>query len=268
MKDLIIKDLMCLRKQRIIFIYTVVATAVLSVMFVLSARYGNIHAGTMQMVAEKQLNGVDVKNMGTMALVVFMILPIALVGDAATVFVYDGKAGFANVCATLPLSINRRVMAKFITVIMMFGIGVSIDLVISFVLSVLTDIITFSEFLGIIISTASVMGIYGSITIFYCFCLGYGKESYAQILSIFSMVVAFICLSVICAFMAFKSTTWLFVSLGIFVFFAIPVTLLTISYIKAKSNDEQIRKIILISYILSALMLIALAVLSVLLFGE
>lgn len=192
MKGLIIKDLMCLRKQRIIFIYTVVATVVLSVMFVLSARYGNIHAGTMQMVAEKQLNGVDVKNMGTMALVVFMILPIALVGDAATVFVYDGKAGFANVCATLPLSINRRVMAKFITVIMMFGIGVSIDLVISFVLSVLTDIITFSEFLGIIISTASVMGIYGSITIFYCFCLGYGKESYAQILSIFSMVVAFI----------------------------------------------------------------------------
>lgn len=82
-----------------------------------------------------------------------------------------------------------------------------------------------------------------------------------------TMIVAFICLSVICAFMAFKSNTWLFISLGIFVFFAVPVTLLTISYIKAKSNDEQIRRIILISYILSALMLIALAILSVLLFG-
>lgn len=188
MKGLVIKDLMCLRKQRITFIYVVASTAILAAMFVLSCRFGNLYYANQQMVAENQLSGIDVKNMSTMALIIFMLLPIALVGDVATVFTYDGKAGFAGVSETFPLSINQRVMTKFITVLMMFGIGVGVDFILSFVLYLLTDIISFADFLGIIISAASVMSIYGSLTILFCFVFGYGKESFAQGTSLLSML--------------------------------------------------------------------------------
>ena len=168
MKGLVIKDLMCLRKQGIVFMYVVIATVVLAVMFVLSSQFGNIYIGNQQMIAESQLSGVDIKNLSSMMLDSFMMLPIALVGDVATIFLYDGKAGFGNVSATLPLPIYKRVMAKYLTVLMMFGIGVGVDLVISFVLTLLTDIVTFTDFLGIILSFASVMSIYGSLTILFC----------------------------------------------------------------------------------------------------
>lgn len=189
MRGLIIKDMMCLRKQLIIFSYVVVSVLVISVMFVLSARYGNIAAANEGMMIENDMSSVDINNMSKWALIIFMLLPVATVGDAATIFVEDGKAGFANVSATLPLSLKKRVLSKYITVFAMFGIGVTIDIVISFILSILTDIISFVEFFGIIISAASIMSIYGSLVIVFCFLYGHGKEDYAIISSIVLIVL-------------------------------------------------------------------------------
>ena len=42
MKGLIIKDLMCLRKMRATFIFVTVSSFVITVMVLISARYGNI----------------------------------------------------------------------------------------------------------------------------------------------------------------------------------------------------------------------------------
>ena len=183
MRGLIIKDLMCLRKQLIIFSYIVISVLVISVMFVLSSRYGNIARMNEGMMIENNMSSVDVKNLSTMALILFMLLPVATVGDAATIFTEDGKAGFSKVSASLPLSVKKRVMAKYITIFAVFGIGVTVDLVISFVLSRLTDIISFADFGGIIVSAASLMGIYGALVIVFCFLFGHGKENYAIITS-------------------------------------------------------------------------------------
>lgn len=190
MRGLIIKDMMCLRKQRVIFIYTVVAVIVLSLMFVLSARYGNIALGNEMMIREEQVTDIDVKNLSTMALILFMLIPIAMVGDVSTIFLEDGKAGFYSVSSIFPIPLAKRVAAKYMTVLIMFGIGVSIDLAISFALSLITDIITFADFFGIIISAASLMSVYGSLTIMFCFLLGYGKESYAQIITLLLMLLS------------------------------------------------------------------------------
>ena len=72
MKGLVIKDLMCLRKQGIVFMYVVIATVVLAVMFVLSSQFGNIYIGNQQMIAENQLSGVDIKNLSSMMLDFFI----------------------------------------------------------------------------------------------------------------------------------------------------------------------------------------------------
>ncbi len=189
MKGLIIKELMCLRKQLIIFLYIVVSVLVISVMFVLSARFGNIYLENQEMMVENSLTDLDIANLSTIILILFMVLPIASVGDFASVFEADGKAGFAKVSSVMPLSVAQRVMAKYITILSMFGIGVLIDVVVAFVLSMLTDIISFSDFFGIIISAASIMSICSAMVIVFCFLFGYGKEDYARILALLCMLV-------------------------------------------------------------------------------
>lgn len=188
MKGLIIKDLMCLRKQRITFWYVMMCVAVLSVMFVLSARFGNLAMMNRDMMVQNDISEMDIKNMCTIALIFFMMLPIALVGDISTLVIEDGKAGFARVSSILPLSIEKRVLAKFLTIALRFGLGVLMDLVLAFVLSLLTDIISFREFGGIIISLSSIMFLDATITVMLCFWFGYGKEDYAQIISILVLV--------------------------------------------------------------------------------
>lgn len=148
MRGLVIKDLLCLRKQILLFAYTVAGVLVLSVMFVLSARFGNIAAANQEMMLENNLSDIDIKNISTTALILFMLIPIATVGDVTAIFRMDGKAGFSNVSSILPLPVNKRVMAKFLTVFLLFGIGVAVDVAISFVLSILTDIISFADFSG------------------------------------------------------------------------------------------------------------------------
>jgi len=189
MKGLIIKDLMCLRKQLIILAYVVAGVLVVSVMFVLSARFGNIALGNQEMMAENNLSDMDINHMSTQILMLFMLLPVACVGDFAKIFEEDGKAEFAKVSSVMPLSIGQRVMAKFITIFAMFGMGAVTDLVIAFILSKLTDIISFMDFLGIITSAVSLMSIFGSLVIVLCFVFGYGKEDYSRILALLIMLV-------------------------------------------------------------------------------
>lgn len=192
MKGLIIKDLMCLRKQRITFFYIVAVVLIVAIMYVLSARFGNIALAGKEMMVENNMTDIDIKNLSSLALVLFMLLPIAMVGDVTSVFAADGQAGFANVSAILPLSIEKRVLSKFITILAFFGIGVSTDLVISFVISLLTDILSFQDFFAIIITCASALFIYGALICVYMFLFGYGKESYAQLCSILSIVIGLV----------------------------------------------------------------------------
>ncbi len=187
MKGLIIKDIMCLKKQLTVFVYVLAGVLLVSVMYVLSARFGNIARAGKEMLASNDMTAVDVTNLGTMALVFFMLLPIACIGDMANVFISDGKAGFHKVAGALPVPLKKRLLARYFTIYALFGIGVLVDILIAFLLSALTDLINFGDFLGIIISSASVMSIYSSLVIFFCLLIGYGKEQYAQIFALITM---------------------------------------------------------------------------------
>lgn len=237
------KDLMCLRKQRVIFAYTIAAVLALSIMYVLSARFGNIAAANQTMMTDNQLSDIDIKNISTVALILFMLLPIAMVGDVTTIFRMDGKAGFSSVSSVLPLSIGKRVMAKYLTVFIMFGIGILVDLVISLILSVLTDIISFADFLGIILSAASLMSIYGALAIVFCFLFGYGKEDYAIVGSWAVILITAILANIKKVKLIFASTVATnsdsvdfisnfldFIKQKYFVLFAIAVIVITASY--------------------------------------
>ena len=94
MKGLIIKDIMCLKKQLTIFAIVLIAVAAVSIMFAISAKCGNIAIGNDYMLAEeKNLDELDITNISTLALVLFMLIPPALLADLFYVFDCDKKAG-------------------------------------------------------------------------------------------------------------------------------------------------------------------------------
>ena len=191
MKGLIIKDVMCLKKQLTVFAFVLIGVVAVSIMYVLSAKFGNIALAGREMLATEDLTAVDVKNLSSMALIFFMMLPIATVGDMSNVFTADGKAGFARMAGALPISIKKRLLSKYLTIYALLGLGVIVDVLLAFVLSLLTDIISFADFFGIIISVSSIMGIYSALVIFFCVLYGYGKEEFAQISSLITMGLAF-----------------------------------------------------------------------------
>ena len=197
MKGLIYKDILCLKKQFINFCFVLIGVVIVSIMYVLSAKYGNLARAGAQMLSEPEnhLTKIDVKNLGSVALALFMLLPIAVVGDITNAFIQDGTSGFHKISGMFPVSIEKRVLARFLSIYALFAMGVLVDLCLAGILSVLTDLMTFAEFFGIIISAASVMSIFSALAIFYCFLLGYGKEQYAMLLSILTMIIFFILLN-------------------------------------------------------------------------
>ena len=85
MKGLIIKDFMCLRRQQsVMFLYTIVVTIILSVMFVLSSSHGNISHVMDGLMADKGFTSSDVEHIILDEIIVFMLLPFALVLDVST----------------------------------------------------------------------------------------------------------------------------------------------------------------------------------------
>ena len=194
MKGLIIKDIMCLRKQLTLFFFVMFGTVVISIMFVLSAKYGNLAVMGRQMleINENGMSQIDIINLANTVMMLFMILPIACVGDMVNVFVADGKAGFNKVSCAIPLSVGKRLLARFLTIFALFGLGVAIDTLLAFILSFLTDICSFGEMFGVMITAASVVSIYSAVLIFFCILLGYGREMYAQVFTILTIVGTFV----------------------------------------------------------------------------
>lgn len=190
MKGLVIKDLFCLKKRLTILCFAIAGVLVLSIMFVLSANFGNVAEAGKHMLKDNDITAIDIENLAVTALAFFMLVPIAAVGDMAMVCDMDEKAGFCKVSASLPVSLKKRVLARYFTVIALYSISTLIDIIIAFVLSRISDLITFSIFLNIIFSCVSIMILYSVCVIFYCFMLGGSKTTYAQLFSLITLIVA------------------------------------------------------------------------------
>ena len=192
MKGLIYKDLMGLKKLRVSFIFVTVVTMIIAVMALLSARFGNL-AVLEQQYQVKGNAEFDVSPLKLLwyGLSFMMVLPVVAVGDVAlNSFEADAKSGFINLAGALPVSVRQRVAARFITVLISGGTGLLISLIISFILSFLTDIMSFGDFAGIVLSAASLMIIFFSIEIVLIFLVKGLKNSYCGLVSMMIMIVA------------------------------------------------------------------------------
>lgn len=177
MKGLIIKDFFCLKKQLINYVFVIVGVIAVSVLFVLSCRFGNI-------ASYGQASEIDIAQLAGLALLLFMLVPLACTGDISNLFADDEKASFYKVASSLPVSVSKRVASRYIAGLFFIVIGFVVDLVMTIVLSALTDVISFGEFIGVIVSFTSLMIMYLSILILCMSLLGKGYRSYANIIPV------------------------------------------------------------------------------------
>lgn len=183
MKGLIIKDLMCMKKQLILYSYVTVSVIVISIMFVLSAKHGNIHEGMQFTIEHNPVDESDVANMYTMAMMFFMLLPAACICDPTAILREDNKAGFADFAAALPVPTNKRILAKYISCFWLFVINGIFTVILSFVLSKLTDIVSFGGFLNMELFLTGILVVLAALTIMLNIVIGKGKEIFASIIS-------------------------------------------------------------------------------------
>ena len=182
MRGLLIKDFFCLKKQLVNYGFIIVGVIVISIMFVLSYNFGNIHAGFEQIMKSGQNSETDVMRIARSAMLIFMLMPLACTADVVNLFMDDEKASFYKVAASFPVSIAKRVACRFITGFLFIVIGVAVDIIMTVILSFMTDIISFGMFCGVIISYASLMLMYISLCILSAYFLGNEKNTYISVI--------------------------------------------------------------------------------------
>lgn len=192
MKGLLIKDFFCLKKQLINYGFIIVGVIVISIMFVLSYNFGNIHAGFTELIDSGQSTETGITMLAVNALLFFMLIPIACTGDITNLFTDDENASFYKVASALPVSISRRVACRFIAGYLFIAIGVAVDLILSLFLSSLTGVVSLGKFCGVIISFASIMMMYISLFILLVYVLGKGKTTYANVIPLLVGIVVYV----------------------------------------------------------------------------
>lgn len=193
MKGLIIKDLMCLRKMRATFVFVTVASFVITVMALISARCGNIALAEQEYLSGGTDMPMSPVHLLWYAVAVMVILPLASIGDSLTLaFEADKNSGFAPVAGALPLSVKQRITARFITLFLTCGTGTVISLALSFILSLFTDIMTLGDFAGLVVSAASLILIFSALEMILIFLLKMKNTDYVRIISLLIMAAAFI----------------------------------------------------------------------------
>ena len=193
MKGLIIKDLMCLRKIRATFVFVTVSSFVITVMALISARCGNIALAEQEYLTGGSDMPISPAYILWYAVAVMVLLPLASIGDTLTlVFEADKNSGFAPVAGALPLSVKQRITARFITLFLTCGTGTFISLALSFILSLFTDIMTFGDFAGLVLSAASLILIFSALEMILIFLLKMKNTDYVRIISLLIMSAVFI----------------------------------------------------------------------------
>lgn len=80
MKGLLIKDFFCLKKQLINYGFVIVGVIAVSVLFVLSYNFGNIHVQFQELIASGESTEAGVTMIAGNAMLLFMLIPIACTG--------------------------------------------------------------------------------------------------------------------------------------------------------------------------------------------
>ena len=190
MRGLIIKDLMSFRKGLVPVVFVTVATLILAVMFSISARIGNVYKMIVPGPDTTEQEAEYARDVISYVFMMLMILPMGAVGDTAKNMLFeDRKSGFTAVASVTPLTVRQRVLSKIITICGLYLAGAVLSIVISSLVSLFTDLVTFRQLFAMVIIGLSVCLIY-SFLLFDIGIIFNTSEMYSETFALLIILIA------------------------------------------------------------------------------
>lgn len=181
MGGLIKKDMYCLKKNLRMFILVTIGVIVLSVMFIISSKSGNVALGISKMKAENDgMSEADFYGIFQVAVWAALFIPIAFVGVVVECFKEDKKAGFYKYMMTLPLSEMKIVGSRYISLLLFTLVSIGGSSVAAVFVSMVSDYFKLGELLNVIFTFAAVLIIYMSIVVLMLYMFGVERADFIQ----------------------------------------------------------------------------------------
>ena len=180
MIGLVRKDLYCLKKGLKTFLMVSIGVIVLSVLFILSARYGNVAKGIEEMKIENNMGEKEFYAFYQGFIWCVLVLPMAFLGIIAECFKEDKKAGFSRPLCCLPLSDGKIVGSRYISAFLLAAIGMAASLLAGFFVSLVSDAFPLQKMLGYIFCLNGAMLAYTGLQMFLTYAFGAEKADLIQ----------------------------------------------------------------------------------------
>ena len=196
MRRLIIKDLISLRQRLVTVVVVIAATLIFAVMFSISAKSGNLHNMIVPGPDTTEQEAEYARDVLSYVFMMLMLLPMCTVGDTVkNMFFEDRLSGFTAVASVTPLTIGQRILSKIICFSGLYLAGAVLSIVISSVVSLFTDLVTFSQLFSIVIIGLSVCLMY-TFLIFDIGIVFNASEMYSEIFALLIILLAFFGLNI------------------------------------------------------------------------
>lgn len=161
MRGLIIKDMMSFRKRLVMVVFVTVAVVILAVMFSISARTGNLYDMIVPGPDTTEQEAATARDVFSYVFMMLMLLPMSAFGDTVKNMLFEDRlSGFTSVASVTPLTIGQRILSKIICFCGLYLAGAVLSIVISSLVSLFTDLVTFRQLFSIVIIGLSVCLIY------------------------------------------------------------------------------------------------------------
>ena len=190
MRGLIIKDLISLRQRLVTVVVVIAATLIFAVMFSISAKSGNLHNMIVPGPDTTEQEAEYARDVLSYVFMMLMLLPMCTVGDTVkNMFFEDRLSGFTAVASVTPLTIGQRILSKIICFSGLYLAGAVLSIVISSVVSLFTDLVTFSQLFSIVIIGLSVCLMY-TFLIFDIGIVFNASEMYSELFALLIILLA------------------------------------------------------------------------------
>lgn len=180
MTGLICKDLYCLKKNLKTFFLVTAGVIVISILFILSTKYGNIAAGIEEMKAEDSMGEEVFYSFFQGAIWLVLFIPVSFLTMIVECFKEDRKAGFAKQMFSMPLSNNKIVGSRYASCLLFAAVSLAASLLAGFFVSLASDVFSLQKLFGYVICFSAALLIYMSIVMFLLYVCGVEKADFIQ----------------------------------------------------------------------------------------
>ena len=185
MVGLIYKDLCCLRKHIKMFAVWTLVVIILSVLFILSMKYGNV-AHMIASMSEEEFFG-----MFQTAIWCILIVPIASSAMIQECFKEDSKANFKKCLYALPVKEEKIVFGRYMAGLTFLFFGFLGNLTASVSIALSTDVFKFRQLLGFSVTFLALMIAYEAFVMFVMYTVDGKKADLIQCVPLVILLIAF-----------------------------------------------------------------------------